>query len=127
MGLYASADDIADRYESQLSDEQLTWVGVRVLDAEALLFTHIPRLADISLTSSSDQANAKRVVADAVLRVLRNPAGIQQESTGPWSVTRNRDTASGALFFTPEELATFRITRRKRVGMVGIAPPRWVT
>lgn len=125
MGQFADSVDVQKRFEGALSEAQLTWVDVKILDAEALLITHIPRLAEPATTSSNDLVNARRVVADAVLRVLRNPAGIQQEEAGPWRVVRDRGAASGALFFTPDELAVFRQARRRRIGMLGIAGPRY--
>lgn len=125
MGLFADTTDVADRFEGSLSEAQLTWVDVKILDAEALLVTHIPRLSNPALMNANDALNARRVVADAVLRVLRNPAGIHQEEVGPWRVVRDKSAAAGALFFTPDELSTFRQVRRRRIGMLGIAGPRY--
>ncbi|PBC38473.1 hypothetical protein CJ179_38365 [Rhodococcus sp. ACS1] len=125
MGAYASATDVEDRFEGSLSSEQLTWVGVMILDAEALLSSQIPRLADPFTASAADQANAKRVICESVLKVLRNPGGFQSESTGPWTATRFPDGTPGQLSFTKEQLAVFRRTRKKRVGMIGVAPARW--
>lgn len=125
MGQFAVAEDVASRFEGTLNDAQLSWVDVKILDAEALLVTHIPRLSTLELVTSNDMVNARRIVSDAVLRVLRNPAGIQQEEAGPWRVVRDKGASSGALFFTPEELAVFRQVRRRRIGMLGVAPPRY--
>lgn len=125
MGQFATSEDVQQRFEGHLSEAQLTWVDVKILDAETLLITHIPRLANSALTSPTDQLNARRIVADAVLRVLRNPGGIQQEEAGPWRVVRDKTSSTGSLFFTHEELATFRQARRRRIGMLGVAGPRY--
>lgn len=123
MGQFAVAEDVDSRFEGSLSVEQLAWVDVKILDAEALLITHIPRLSNLALVNSTDMVNARRIVCDAVLRVLRNPAGIQQEEAGPWRVVRDKGSASGLLYFTNDELAVFRQVRRRRIGMLGIAAP----
>lgn len=125
MGIFAVSDDVSSRFEGSLNATQLTWIDVRILDAEALLVTHIPRLADPALTSDNDRLNARRIISDAILRVLRNPAGIAQEEAGPWRVVRGRDAANGSLFFTHEELSAFKQARRKRIGMLGVAAPRY--
>lgn len=125
MPLIASDQDVADRFEGTLTQEQQAWVSTKILDAEALLFSHFPRLANLPSLTPVEESNARRVICEAVLRVLRNPAGIQHQTTGPFSATRHEDNARGQLFFTDDELGIFREVRRKRVGMLGIAAPRW--
>ncbi|MDE8648082.1 hypothetical protein PXH69_24185 [Rhodococcus qingshengii] len=125
MGIFADSTDVAARFEGNISPEQMTWIDVKIVDAEALLATYIPRLSSPETATAKDYENARRVVCDAVLRVFRNPAGHYQEEAGPWKVTRAASVASGALFFSPDELASFRQVRRKRIGMLGIAPPRY--
>ncbi|MBM4575287.1 hypothetical protein GS415_00680 [Rhodococcus hoagii] len=126
MGVYVTSEDVAARFEGQLSSEQLSWIDIKILDAEALLATYIPRLENFETSTGLDQANAKRIISDAILRVLRNPAGLQQEEAGPWRVVRSATAASGSLFFTTDELSAFRSAPRRRVGNLGMAPPRWV-
>nr|WP_296763821.1 hypothetical protein [Rhodococcus sp. (in: high G+C Gram-positive bacteria)] len=125
MALYATPTDVADRFEGQLSTEQLVWVAIKIDDAESLLLTRIPRLSNVELASALDLKNAKRVIAEAVLRVLRNTGGFRTEAHGPFSGTRSDMTASGQLFFTNEELGAFKQTQRRRAGVIGIAPPSW--
>ncbi|MEV2222752.1 hypothetical protein AB0E01_23080 [Nocardia vinacea] len=125
MGDFAISTDVADRFGAELTPEQVTLVEARILDAEALLKTQVPALAfgPAGLPAVS-VANAKRVVTDAVLRALRNPAGVQSERTGPFEVRFRTDSDAGEIYFTDAELAVFR--QRRRVGVIGVSGPRWL-
>ncbi|MFI5777025.1 hypothetical protein [Nocardia sp. NPDC051570] len=125
MGDFATVTDVADRFGSTLTPEQDKLVTARIADAEALLQTEVPALAGgtgglpvITL------ANAKRVVCDAVLRPLRNPAGLVSERSGPFEVTFHAEALAEEIYFTADQLALFR--RRRRVGVVGVSGPRWL-
>lgn len=47
----------------------------------------------------------KRVVANVVLRVLRNPDGIYREQLGTYMYQMSQKVASGYVLFMPEEVA----------------------
>lgn len=60
------------------------------------------RIADGRLTANL----YKRMIANAVLRVLRNPEGYTSESEGGYSYGLQGTVASGYLWFTADEIAT---------------------
>lgn len=47
----------------------------------------------------------KRVICDAVFRVIRNPDGYTSENNGSYGYGRNQQVASGSLFFTAADVA----------------------
>lgn len=69
---------------------QLTAQGV---DIETLMVT------DVDLTGE-----VVRVVATAVLRVMKNPDGKRQESIDDYQWTRDQAVSSGLLYFTDDEI-----------------------
>ncbi|MBF6085217.1 hypothetical protein IU485_28005 [Nocardia cyriacigeorgica] len=127
MGVYATPDDVRARFEADIPDSQTGWLDARITDAESLLITLRPALAGGPSTVSATVAdNARRVVADAVLRLLRNPGGAREQSVGPYRVVYDSDDGGqSGIYYTADDLAAFSIGRR-RYGMVGIAKPRWV-
>lgn len=125
MGVFADRDDIIASYEGELTQRQLTFVDGKIVEAEALLRTLVPRLAgDPASLPELVSTNATRAICAAVLRVVRNPAGVSYEQVGGFTTRLSERAATGELFFTPEELAPLR-ERRRRVGVVGVAGPRW--
>lgn len=127
MGVYATADDVRDRFEGDIPDSQTGWLDARITDAESLLITLRPALAGGPSTVSATTAdNARRVIADAVLRLVRNPGGAREQTVGPYRVVYdNGDDGQSGIYFTAEDLAAFSVGRR-RYGMAGVAKPRWV-
>ncbi len=97
--------DIADRWRP-LTDDEAT-VAVAVLgDAWALLKHRIPTLeARLDAVPATLDAGLVRIVLVAmVLRVLRNPNGIRQESIQDYSYSRDAEGASGLLSVSEAEL-----------------------
>ena len=125
MGQFATARDVADRFEGDLDEKQMSWLDTKIEDAETILLTELPRLGNVELLTALDLGNARRVICDAVLRVLRNPGGFRQEGHGPFSGNRHEIASTGQLFFTPKELAVFQLVKRRRVGMIGVTPAPW--
>ncbi|KZM71065.1 hypothetical protein [Nocardia terpenica] len=125
MGDFATATDVSDRFGAALTPEQEKLVTARIADAEALLKTEVPALAaGTGGLPTITLANAKRVVCDAVLRPLRNPAGVLSERSGPFEVTFRSEAMGEEIYFTADQLALFR--RRRRVGVIGVGGPRWL-
>lgn len=103
----AATTDVAARWRP-LSTEEDKVALTLLRDAWVKLKRHATRrgvdveaaiLADVDLKN-----DVIRVLATAVLRVLKNPDGFKQESLDDWSGTRNGDVASGTLEFTDDEL-----------------------
>ncbi len=125
MGVFATRTDLLASYEGELTERQMVWAETKIVEAEALLMTQVPRLAvDPATLPALVKANATRAVCAAVLRVVRNPAGVAYQAAGGYTTRLSDKASTGELFFTPEELAPLR-KRRRRYGVVGIAPVRW--
>lgn len=127
MGVFAGRDDLIARFEGELTERQLTFGEAKIVDAEALLMSLVPALAaGPSGVSELVRANATRAVCAAVLRVIRNPAGVSYEVVGSYTTRYGNDAARGDLHFTDEELASVRVKPR-RFGVIGVSAPRWVS
>ncbi|MFC8182406.1 Gp19/Gp15/Gp42 family protein [Rhodococcus sp. NPDC057297] len=126
MGFFAVFEDVENSFEGTVPDSLRSYVETKIDEAETLLKTLVPGLRDIMVVTELQKANARRLICAAVLRVFRNPTGVQSQTSGPWSMTLSVDNATGSLGFTDEELSIFRSRSRKRIGMVGVRRP-WYT
>lgn len=121
-------DDVAKRYEGDLGRFTKTFVETQIADAvdyaDARWGSFIEgRLAAKVLTPGLYQ----RVIADAVLRVLRNPQGLASEGDGGYSYTTRATVASGNLWFTQDdvELLSGTVTQVVMPGTITARiPPR---
>ena len=123
---FITAEQVAERSWVEIPDSRIGWLENQIADAEDLLITEIPRLGDESSLSDQDRKNAARAISNAVLRLASNPTGIKREAVQDQSLERfgSEDTA-GSLYFTEKELSWFSAsTTRRRVGMLGVAPPK---
>lgn len=67
----------------------------------------------------------KRTIADAVLRVVRNPEGYSNESDGGYAYGLRAQVASGNLWFTDEDIATLAgVQVSSAPGTIGIGLDR---
>ena len=100
----ATIADVEARWRSLSAEENLNALAF-LEDAWALLLSRRPTLeADITAGTVS-RANAVRVVAAMVIRVLRNPDGKLEESIDDYRYRRDQVVSSGLLHVTAEELA----------------------
>lgn len=84
-------------------------------DAWVILRRHFTRLGvDIEALIATDdalpvdertvKADVVRVIVTAVLRVMKNPDGLAQESIDDYTYKRDEATSAGLLYFTDDEL-----------------------
>lgn len=73
--------------------------------ASALIRKSFPDIDTRISNGQLDGELAKFVAVQMVLRVLRNPAGVRQETIGPSSVSYDPGQASGQLALTPADQA----------------------
>ena len=103
----ATSDDVVARWRP-LSAEETTVANTLLEDAWVMLKRHATRrevdLEDQILTDDDLFAEVVRVMATAVLRVLKNPDGKVQEAGDDYSYTRGSGDADGSLKFTDDEL-----------------------
>ena len=71
-----------------------------------------------------DVETVKGVVIDMVLRVVKNPGGVQSDSLGSSSTSYFRGAASGVIELLDEDIEILR-PRQKRVGMIRVGVPSW--
>lgn len=98
-----SKEEVIKRYEGDLSLLPVVYVETKILDAIQLIKDECPtaiiRLQSGTLSTTTYYA----VVADIVLRVFRNPGGMESESEGGYSYRRNAVVASGNLWLTDRD------------------------
>ena len=101
----ATTADLEARWRP-LSDQEKINGQTFLEDAWRLLRRRIQTIeADIAADTSGDlQADAVRVLATAVLRVMKNPDGIRQESVDDYSWTRDQAVSAGLLYISDDEL-----------------------
>ncbi|GGM64772.1 hypothetical protein GCM10012275_39190 [Longimycelium tulufanense] len=115
---YASPADVQARLGRPLADSERQLVTTRLDDAERLILTRIPDLAAKVTEGVLDSELVAQVEADAVLRLVRNPEGVQSESDGSYSYTLAERVASGLLEILPDEWALLGV----RAGAFTIRP-----
>lgn len=121
--MFATADDVRARFEGVIPSSRDAWLDAKIEDAESLLTSLVPSMA--TTTDTGRLERAKAMVADAVLRVYRNPSGASQEAASVYSVSRSKGADSGRLFFPNDELEALRGSgRRSRIGTIPVAPWR---
>ena len=110
----AQISDLAARWR-QL-DARETSNGLAFLtDAWEYLCGEIPTLPDTMGTPTGPtEGQVRRVVCAMVLRVLRNPDGLVQESIDDYAYRRADAVADGLLYATPRELDSLTAKRRGR-------------
>jgi hypothetical protein len=116
---YANADDVLTRLGRGLTDEELTLVETRLADAERLIRRTITDMDARVDAGTIDAEDVKQVEAQMVLRLVRNPEGVYQETDGNYSYMLSRELASGKLEVLPEE---WEILGVRRLGMFVLYP-----
>lgn len=99
----ATPQDVALRLGRELDETEHPQVEALLADAETLILTRLP---DLHARTEHGRLATEVVVlveATAVIRVLRNPAGIRSQSADAYSVSYDDRAASGHLDLTPEE------------------------
>lgn len=106
MAYDITTQDVKDRYEGDLTtrfSEQ--YLQTKLDDAIALIDGECPTVAERYASGALSANNFKRVVADVVLRVVRNPGGYASEGEAGVSYTLRASVASGDLYLTKKDVA----------------------
>lgn len=120
-------------YESSVSGRE-PYVTALIAMAERRLTTLVPRLERRIGTGDVDVADVRDVVAQAVIRYMRNPGGLTQSSITEGAWTRSNSYAAAAaaqagtgITFTDDELDALRPpgTLPAGLGVVHQSLPRW--
>lgn len=110
--LYVEFDDVQKRFEGEMPTDRQAWVELRIEDAEAELIGFVPDLANVATVDEARKGRVRRLIADKILALYRNPDGALSISStvGPVSESRTLPGARGQAIgawpaFTEEELA----------------------
>lgn len=103
MPALSTPAEVEKRWQRSLTAPEFTAVQAWLDQASAMVRVRLP---DIDARTAADpdlKALVTGIVADAVLRVIRNPNGYSLESEGPFTVRRADALADGILHFTDSE------------------------
>lgn len=109
----AVISDVEARFRP-LSDQESTNADALLGDAWELLLSRRPNLEAAIDSATVSEANVIRVVVAMVLRVLRNPGGLLEESIDDYTYRRDPALSAGALYVTDDELADITPGRARR-------------
>lgn len=115
---YAQASDIEDRLGRELDESETRIVETRLEDAEILIRSRIPDLDDQVDSGKIQERAVLLVLAETVLRLIRNIDGYQTETDGNYSYTIDQRVASGRLSILDEEWSLLGLRR----GVITIRP-----
>lgn len=102
--LDVTLDKVIASYEGLIPEQKFDWVNQKIDEAVRELLSIIPDIpARIELGTLDPDLVADKVVA-AVLRVVRNPTGIEQEAEGDYSYRMRNTVASGDIWYQDKEL-----------------------
>lgn len=99
----ATTADITSRWRT-LSAQETTNAQTFLDDAWGMLLRRFPDLEAQFAVDTGLQAEVVRILATAVLRVMKNPDGKRTESIDDYSWTRDQATSAGLLYFADDEL-----------------------
>lgn len=97
-------DRVVASYEGLIPEQKFDWVNQKIDEAVRELLSIIPDIPDrIDAGTLDPDLVADKVVA-SVLRVVRNPTGIDQETEGDYSYRMRNTVASGDIWYQEKEL-----------------------
>lgn len=103
-----TVQDIANRYEGDLMNEfRESYLQAQLGDAVSYVTTRWrARIEERLAAGLLDENLYRRAIADAVLRVTRNPNGLASEGEGGYNWSSRATVASGNLWFTDADIDT---------------------
>lgn len=129
MSTHATIDDIISRWDEPLSDQptdpQHQRAQTLLDDAETLLLSKVPDLADRVADGRTDARLLAAMLARVVIRVLDNPKGYQSEHAGDVGYSRGSTgspATAGEVQITRQDLARIGITSDPP-GSIAVALP----
>lgn len=113
----AVISDIEDRFRPLTTAEAIN-AAAYLDDAWAMLLSRLPNLEANMTAGTVSTANVVRVLANMVIRILRNPDGKSEEQIDDYRYRRDALISSGALTVTADELADLTPAVARRVNSV---------
>lgn len=103
----ATYADVASRWRP-LSSEEQALAGTRLGDAWLMLRRRAKKrgvdVEEAIITDADLRDDVIRVLATAVIRVFKNPDGLDREKTDDYEYERSEGSSDGTLGFTDDEL-----------------------
>lgn len=117
---FAAVGDVRAQY-GDMTPAQESLAAWLVRAASAMIRTRLPLIDQQIAAGSVTQEMAALVVANMVLRVMRNPNGLRSETTGPFSRTYDTTTAAGLLVITDYDLGSITPVEVLPDGLAGLS------
>ena len=101
---YATVMDVATRLGRPITDPgEQAQVQAWLEDAEAVILSSIPTLADLVAAGTPTVATLVMVESNAVIRKMRNPEGYTSETIDDYTYRYNEQVRRGDIFLTDDE------------------------
>lgn len=120
---FATDGNVTELY-GDLDPEDVGKVNALLRRASAIIRAQVYQV-DLRIAGGLlDVQTVTDVCVDMVIRVLRNPDGVKQETIGPIATTFDPTVAAGRLFLTPDELFLLQPPKAARaaVGTIRTTP-----
>lgn len=106
--LNITSDDVEESYEGTIAVSEVAWVERKIDEAVRDLVGLIPSIPARIESGHLDPELVKDKVVGAVLRVVRNPKGIESEGEGDYNIKLKNTVASGDIWFQEKDLDLLR-------------------
>lgn len=111
-----SIDDVKNRYEGDITAFDTAYVTTQIADAVDHALSRWRAEITSRLASGDLTPNLyKRVISNAVLRVIRNPQGFSNENDGGYGYGLRATVASGDMWFTDDDIESIAGPQNKTV------------
>jgi hypothetical protein len=104
--VYANIADVSTRLGRPITDaDEIAQVNAWIEDVEAIITARIPDLDTRVADGAPTATVVAMVVANAVIRKIKNPDGKVSEGIDDYNYRLNENSRKGELFLTDEEWA----------------------
>lgn len=102
--LNITIENVANSYEGKISTEDVAWAETKIDEAVRELLSIIPSIPRRIANGTLDAELVMDKVVGAVLRVVRNPKGIESEGEGDYNIRLRNSVASGDIWYQEKDL-----------------------
>jgi hypothetical protein len=113
-------DDLQNRTTDDLTTWPQGYLAQQIADAQAYIDGQQPQVPLRSRNGRLNPTSYVRVVCNMVLRVIRNPTGLQSETDGGYSYSFWHGAATGELLLTPDEIVTLTGKSGPQMRTIGV-------
>lgn len=110
-------DQVSDSYEGTIHSSKRAWVERKTDEAVRELLSKVPDILTRIEAGTLDPDLVRDKAIGAVLRVVRNPTGYEQESEGDYSYRLNNRVASGDIWYPESDLVSLGWVNAQRRDM----------